>query len=87
MMELQVALESFSHQSQFLQGKFPGVVHLATWNGMPVAFKEFKSHVSPDGHCGDEIAITCSLDHPTLIKVLAIVDEPRGLVMELLKGR
>jgi hypothetical protein len=41
----------------------------------------FKSDVSPDGRAADEIAVTCAVDHPTLIKVVGGMAEPHALVV------
>eukprot|EP00850_Spirogloea_muscicola_P000978 SM000003S11223 [mRNA] locus=s3:1592602:1595790:+ [translate_table: standard] len=64
-----------------------GDVFAAIWRGRTVAFKRFKAETSPDGHSSSEIAITCAMEHPNLINVIGIVDEPKGLVVELVKGR
>eukprot|EP00850_Spirogloea_muscicola_P010450 SM000061S19277 [mRNA] locus=s61:527711:530820:+ [translate_table: standard] len=64
-----------------------GDVFAAIWHGRTVAFKRFKAETSPDGHSSSEIAITCAMEHPNLINVIGIVDEPKGLVVELVKGR
>ena len=41
----------------------------------------FKSDVSPDGRAADEIAVTCAVDHPALIKVVGAMAEPHALVV------
>jgi len=37
--------------------------------------------VSPDGRAADEIAVTCAVDHPALIKVVGSIAEPHALVV------
>ena len=37
--------------------------------------------VSPDGRAADEIAVTCFVDHPNLIKVLGLMQKPHGLLI------
>jgi len=37
--------------------------------------------VSPDGRAADEIAVTCAVDHPALIKVVGSMAEPHALVV------
>ena len=64
-----------------------GDVFAAKMNGKDVAVKVFKSESSPDGHARDEIAVTCSVDHPNLIKVIGIIDHPHALVMERVWGK
>jgi len=64
-----------------------GDVFSALWGSRPVAFKRFKSETSPDGQCRDEIAVSCSLNHPNIVRVLACVREPQGIVMEKVEGR
>ena len=46
-----------------------GDVFAAKYQGRDVAVKVFKAETSPDGHARDEIAVTCHVDHPNLIKV------------------
>lgn len=46
-----------------------GDVFAAKFEGREVAVKVFKAETSPDGHARDEIAVTCHVDHPNLIKV------------------
>lgn len=46
-----------------------GDVFAAKFKGRDVAVKVFKAETSPDGHARDEIAVTCHVDHPNLIKV------------------
>lgn len=41
----------------------------------------FKSDASPDGRAVDEIAVTCAVEHPALIKVVGTVQEPHALVV------
>ena len=50
-------------------------------------FKRFKAETSPDGHCSDEIAVACAVDHPHLVKVVAMVREPHGVVMPRVNAR
>lgn len=52
-----------------------------------VVFKQFKAETSPDGHCRDESAITAALDHPHLTRVLALVDNPKGLLLQRVYAR
>ena len=63
-----------------------GDVFAANFQGRDVAVKVFKSESSPDGHARDEIAATCYVDHPNLIKVIGIIDHPHALVMERVIG-
>lgn len=35
----------------------------------------------------DEMSIACALSHPHLIRMLGVLEEPLGLVMELVQGR
>ena len=37
--------------------------------------------MSPDGRAADEIAVTCAVDHPALIKVVGGMAEPHALVV------
>lgn len=46
-----------------------GVVVAAKFEDRDVAMKIFTAETSPDGHARDEIAVTCHIDHPNLIKV------------------
>lgn len=64
-----------------------GDVFLCKWGQRKVAFKQFKAETSPDGHSQDEMDISCAVNHSGLIKVLAVVEEPKGLVMDLIAGR
>lgn len=63
-----------------------GEVFAATWKGRRVALKLFRADRSPDGHSADEIGIACALSEKHLIKVLAKLDSPLGLVMEYVEG-
>ena len=63
-----------------------GEVFAATWKSRNVALKLFRADRSPDGHSTDEIAIACALQEKHLIKVLAKLDTPLGLVMEYVEG-
>lgn len=46
-----------------------GDVFAAKFEGREVAVKVFKAETSPDGHARDEIAVTCHVNYPNLIKV------------------
>lgn len=63
-----------------------GEVFSATWKNRQVALKLFRADRSPDGHSADEIGIACALSDKHLIKVLARLSEPLGLVMEYVNG-
>ncbi|DBB02073.1 TPA: hypothetical protein ACH3X1_000645 [Trebouxia sp. C0004] len=63
-----------------------GDVFAAKFQGRDVAIKIFKAESSPDGHASDEIAVTCFVDHPNLIKVIGIIDHPHALVLERVWG-
>lgn len=64
-----------------------GEVHASTYKGQGVAVKRFVSDVSPDGHARDEIAVTCCIDHPNLIKVIGMIAEPPSLVVGRVDGQ
>lgn len=63
-----------------------GDVFAAKFQGRDVAIKIFKAEASPDGHARDEIAVTCFVNHPNLIKVIGIIDHPHALVLERVWG-
>lgn len=63
-----------------------GDVFAARFQGRNVAIKIFKAEASPDGHARDEIAVTCFVNHPNLIKVIGIIDHPHALVLERVWG-
>ncbi len=63
-----------------------GDVFAAKFQGRDVAIKIFKAESSPDGHARDEIAVTCFVDHPNLIKVIGIIDHPHALVLDRVWG-
>ena len=42
---------------------------------------------SPDGHSRDEMAIAVALSSPNLIRMLGVLEEPLGLVMDLVQGK
>ena len=63
-----------------------GEVFEASWKGRTVALKLFRADRSPDGHSADEIAIACALSEPHVVKVLAKLDSPLGLLMEFCQG-
>ncbi|KAL4536072.1 hypothetical protein Ndes2526A_g05615 [Nannochloris sp. 'desiccata'] len=63
-----------------------GEVFSATWRNRQVALKLFRGDRSPDGHSDDEIGIACALSDKHLIKVLARIADPLGLVMEYVDG-
>lgn len=64
-----------------------GEVHASTYEGQAVAVKRFVSDVSPDGHARDEIAVTCCINHPNLIKVIGMIAEPPSLVVGRVLGQ
>lgn len=64
-----------------------GEVHASTYEGQAVAVKRFVSDISPDGHARDEIAVTCCIDHPNLIKVIGMIAEPPSLVVGRVHGQ
>ncbi|KAL3158636.1 hypothetical protein ABBQ32_011386 [Trebouxia sp. C0010 RCD-2024] len=64
-----------------------GDVFAAKFQGRDVAVKIFKAEASPDGHAQDEIAVTCFVNHPNLIKVIGIIEHPHALVLERVWGR
>ncbi|KAK9811574.1 hypothetical protein WJX72_006238 [[Myrmecia] bisecta] len=63
-----------------------GEVFAARWGGRDVAVKVFKAETSPDGRAVDEIAVTCCIDHPNLIRVLGHMAKPHALVLRLVQG-
>lgn len=63
-----------------------GDVFAAKYQGRDIAVKIFKAEASPDGHAQDEIAVTCFVNHPSLIKVIGIIEQPHALVMERVWG-
>ena len=65
-----------------------GEVFEGRWkNDERVAIKLFRSDRSPDGHSRDEIAVACAVGDRNLVRVLARIEEPLGLVMEYVEGR
>jgi hypothetical protein len=64
-----------------------GEVFEGRWRNRHVAVKLFRSDRSPDGHSRDEIAIACALSDRHLIRVLARLEEPLGLIMEYVDGK
>ncbi len=48
--------------------------------------KVFKAEASPDGRAEDEIAVTCAVDHPHLIRVLALVAQPHAMIVDRVMG-
>lgn len=48
--------------------------------------KVFKAETSPDGRAEDEIAVTCAVDHPHLIRVLALVAQPHAMIVDRVMG-
>jgi Leucine-rich repeat (LRR) protein/predicted Ser/Thr protein kinase len=64
-----------------------GEVFSATWKNRQVALKLFRGDRSPDGHSDDEIGIACALSDKHLIKVLARIAEPLGIIMEYVDGK
>lgn len=48
--------------------------------------KFFRADVSPDGRTEDELAVSCAVDHPHLTRVVARVEAPPGLLLELVQG-
>ena len=57
------------------------------WEGRDVAVKIFEGEVSPDGRAADEEAVALALADPGLVRVLARLEAPRGLVLGLVEGR
>lgn len=43
--------------------------------------KIFKGEASPDGRAADEIEVTCAVNHPNLIKVIGLLQQPHALVV------
>eukprot|EP01025_Chloroclados_australasicus_P032060 TRINITY_DN3244_c0_g2_i9.p1 TRINITY_DN3244_c0_g2~~TRINITY_DN3244_c0_g2_i9.p1 ORF type:complete len:476 (-),score=36.04 TRINITY_DN3244_c0_g2_i9:54-1415(-) len=86
----QIKIEDISLGNKLGDGA-SGDVYQCDWNGKQVAVKLFKSDTSPDGQSLDEIELSCALDHPSLVKVLAQVvdtsDKCIGLVTELFHGK
>ena len=64
-----------------------GDVWRAQWDGRDVAVKIFEGEVSPDGRAADEEAVALALADPGLVRVLARLEAPRGLVLGLVEGR
>ena len=61
-----------------------GEVFEAVWQGKRVALKLFRGDRSPDGHCRDEMALAIALQGDrNLVKILAQLQEPLGLVMQV----
>ena len=56
------------------------------YNGQKVAVKLFRGDVGPDGRVDEEVGISCSVRHPNLTRVRAMVTEPQGLVLDLVRG-
>jgi hypothetical protein len=82
----EVALEEIQLDVKIGDGA-SGDVYEGLWNNRLVAVKIFRADVGPDGHCRDEVAIACAAaGHPGLARVLAIVKQPLGVVMELFPG-
>lgn len=63
-----------------------GEVFLGFWQGRQVAVKIFVKDRSPDGHSRDEMAIAFSVSEKHLVRVVAWLEEPLGLVMEFAEG-
>ncbi|KAL4857990.1 Plant intracellular Ras-group-related LRR protein 5 [Chlorella vulgaris] len=64
-----------------------GEVFEASWMGRRVAVKIFVADRSPDGHSRDEMAISFSVSEKHLVKVVAQLAEPLGLVLEFAEGQ
>lgn len=64
-----------------------GEVFAATWMGRRVAVKIFVKDRSPDGHSRDEMAISFSVSERHLVRVVAQLQSPLGLVMEYAEGQ
>ena len=64
-----------------------GEVHASIYQSQAVAVKRFVADVSPDGHARDEIAVSCCIDHPHLIKVIGMIVEPPSLVVGRVQGQ
>lgn len=56
-------------------------------NKAPPPLLLLQAEKSPDGHSRDEMAIAVALHHKHLIRMLGVLEEPLGLVMELVAGR
>ena len=68
-----------------------GEVFEAEYKNQKVAFKMFRRDaLSPDGHCQDEIQISCILHDEHLVKVIARVEDDQseihGILMEYVPG-
>ncbi|KAL4457710.1 hypothetical protein ABPG75_012575 [Micractinium tetrahymenae] len=63
-----------------------GEVFLGLWQGRQVAVKIFVKDRSPDGHSRDEMAVAFSVSEKHLVRVVARLEEPLGLVMEFAEG-
>ncbi|KAL4442982.1 hypothetical protein ABPG77_008473 [Micractinium sp. CCAP 211/92] len=63
-----------------------GEVFLGFWQGHQVAVKIFVKDRSPDGHSRDEMAVAFSVSEKHLVRVVARLEEPLGLVMEFAEG-
>lgn len=61
-----------------------GTVYDTEWQARRVAAKLFKSDVSPDGPCTEEVRVACALDHPNVPKVHALLEGGKGLIMSLI---
>ena len=64
----------------------PLVTAAAGGAGRAVAVKVFKAEASPDGRAEDEIAVTCAVDHPHLIRVLGLVAQPHAMIVDRVMG-
>lgn len=64
-----------------------GEVFLGCWRGRRVAVKIFVAARSPDGHSRDEMAVSFSVSERHLVRVVAQLQEPLGLVMEYAEGQ
>ncbi|PSC71659.1 kinase [Micractinium conductrix] len=63
-----------------------GEVFEGCWQGRRVAVKVFVAERSPDGHSRDEMAIAFCVNETHLVKVVAQLKQPLGLVMEFAQG-
>lgn len=64
-----------------------GDVYQGIWQNQKVAVKLFREDCSPDGHAKEEIAIASSLSDRNLVKVLARLNDPLGLVMDFVDAK
>jgi serine/threonine protein kinase len=64
-----------------------GTVYRTQWREQQVAVKLFKSEVSPDGPCAEEVRVVCALQHPCIPRVHALVEDSKGLVMSLIEAK